>query len=88
MFNNAIQFSKEICDILGNDISIIMHVINTLMFSNEEPWAKKGRNKDLPIDCYNGAEICELIGTYLFDQINAISKKKKKKKWDCSETPD
>ena len=56
-----------------------MHVINTLMFSNEEPWAKKDRNKDLPIDCYNGAEICELIGTYLFDQINAISKKKKKK---------
>ena len=56
-----------------------MHVIDTLMFSNEEPWAKKDRNKDLPIDCYNGAEICELIGTYLFDQINAISKKKKKK---------
>ena len=27
------------------------------MFSNEEPWAKKDRNKDLPIDCYNGAEI-------------------------------
>ena len=50
------------------------------MFSNEEPWAKKDRNKGLPIDCYNGAEICELIGTYLFDQINAISKKKKKKK--------
>ena len=50
------------------------------MFSNEEPWAKKDRNKGLPIDCYNGAEICELIGTYLFDQINAISKKKKKKR--------
>ena len=25
IFNNAIQFAKEICDILDNDISIIMH---------------------------------------------------------------
>ena len=77
MFNNAIQFAKEICDILDNDISIIMYAKNTLLFSNGEPWVKKDgdRNFDVPMGCYDGAEICELIGTYLLYQINNVISK-------------
>ena len=74
MFNNAIQFAKEICDILDNDSSIIMYAKNTLLFSNGEPWVKKDgdRNFDVPMGCYDGAEICEVIGTYLLYQINNV----------------
>ena len=77
MFNNAIQFAKEICDILDNDFSIIMYAKNTLLFSNGEPWVKKDgdRNFDVPMGCYDGAEICELIGTYLLYQINNVISK-------------
>ena len=40
-FNSTIQFAKEISDIPDNDISIIIHARNTLLFSNGEPWIKK-----------------------------------------------
>ena len=40
-FNSTIQFAKEISDIPDNDISIIIHARNTLLFSNGEPWVKK-----------------------------------------------
>ena len=53
LFNNAMQFAKEIYDIPDNDISIIMHSKNTLLFSNGEPWVKKDgdKNFDLPMGC-------------------------------------
>ena len=41
LFNSTIQFAKEISDIPDNDISIIIHARNTLLFSNGEPWVKK-----------------------------------------------
>ena len=47
------------------------------MFSNGEPWVEKNGNKDfdVPMGCYDGAEICELTGTYLhYQKINVISK--------------
>ena len=72
LFNNAIQFAKEI-----NDISIIIHARNTLLFSNGEPWVRKNgdENFDIPVGCYDGAEICELIGTYSLYQINNVISK-------------
>ena len=54
-----------------------MYAKNTLLFSNGEPWVKKDgdRNFDVPMGCYDGAEICELIGTYLLYQINNVISK-------------
>ena len=42
------------------------------MFSNGGPCIKKDCDEDfdVPMSCYDGAEICELIGTYLLYQIN------------------
>ena len=70
LFNNAIQFAKEICDIPDNYISIIIHVRNILP-SNGEPWVKKDGDEDfdVPMGCSDGEEICALIGTYLLHQI-------------------
>ena len=67
-FNNAIQFAKETCDIPDNNISVIMHAKDTLSFSNGEPWVKNDGDEDfnVPMGCYDGAEICELIGSYYF----------------------
>ena len=54
-----------------------MHAKNTLLFSNGEQWFKKDGNKnfDVPMGCYDGAEICELIGIYLLYQINNVISK-------------
>ena len=73
-FNSEIQFAKEISDIPDNDI--LIHARNTLLLSNGEPWVKKDgdENFDVPMGCYDGAETCELIGTYLLYQINNVKK--------------
>ena len=68
------EFVKEICDISDSKFSIIMHSRNVLLFSNGRPCVKKGSDEDfdVPMECYDGTEICKLIGTYLLYQINNI----------------
>ena len=36
----------------------------TLLFNNNEPWVKKTgeENYDVPMSCYDGTEVCELVG--------------------------
>ena len=46
---------------------------NTLLFSDGEPWVKKDdKNFDAPMSCYDRAEMCELVGTYLLNQLKVI----------------
>ena len=49
----------------------------TLLFSDGEPWVKKDQENDfdVPMGCYDGAEVCKLVGTYQLDQLKvAIAK--------------
>ena len=49
----------------------------TLLFSYSKPWAKKEdeHNFDVSMCCYHGAEVCELVGTYLLSQLKAVTAK-------------
>ena len=53
LFNNTIQLAKGICEIPDNNISMIMHARNTLLFCKGEPWVKKDvdKNFDVPMGC-------------------------------------
>ena len=77
LFNYVIRFAKEVCAIRYNYISIIMYAGNTLLFSNGEPWVRKDGDQSFAVvmDCYDRAEIYELIGTYLLNQINNVISK-------------
>ena len=46
----------------------------TLLFSDGEPWVKKDDEDDFnaTMGCYDRAEVCELVGTYLLNQIKVI----------------
>ena len=43
-------------------------------FSDGEPWVEKDDEDDfdIPMGCYNGAELCELVGTYLLNQLKVV----------------
>ena len=60
LFNKAIEFAKETC-FISNDISIIIQ---------EAPWIKKTGNENfkLPMGCFGGTDICDLVGSYIFCQ--------------------
>ena len=67
LFHKAINFVKTSRDIPDKDISIIMQSRRTLLFNNKEPWLKKSVNEefDVPMGCFDGAEVCELVGVYI-----------------------
>ena len=46
----------------------------TLLISDGEPWVKKDDEDDfdVPVGCYYGAEMCELVGTYLLNQLKVV----------------
>ena len=73
-FNNAIQYACEITEITNHDISIIKHSRKTLLFNNNQPWQKKSGDPDfdVPMGCYDGAEVCELVGIYILNKLSNI----------------
>ena len=78
LFNKAIAFAKSYCDISENDITIIMHARKNLVFYDKQLWTKKSYNNDfdVPMGCFDGAEVCELVGTYLLNQLPHLFDKK------------
>ena len=71
---NSIQFAKEVTTVSDNDMRIIMQSIKTLLFNEKKPWVK--RCGDVPMRCYDGAEVCELVVSYLLDKVSNIIDKK------------
>ena len=77
LFHKAINFVKTICDIPEKDISIIIQSRTTLLFNNKEPWLKKSGNEefDVPMGCFDGAEVCELVGVYILHLLKTVKRK-------------
>ena len=49
----------------------------TLLFQNSEPWVRKlgNENFDVPMGCYDGAELCELVGSFILNKLTSIVNK-------------
>ena len=78
LLDNAINISKSICNISEQDILIIMQARRTLLFNDGEPWVKKTSNEEfhVPVGCFDGVEICELVGIYNLNLLKSIIRKK------------
>ena len=77
LFKDSLSFAKSACEISSDDISIIMQARKTLLFLNGEPWVKKSGNQDfdVPMGCFDGAEVCELVGSYILKKLSSIINK-------------
>ena len=53
-----------------SDKAIIKHSRKTLLFHNKLPWEKKSGDPDfdVPMGCYDGAEICKLVGIFILNK--------------------
>ena len=55
------------------DIDVINHARKSLLFDGSNTWIKKqGGSFDVSMGAYDGAEVCELVGTYM---LNVLPKK-------------
>ena len=72
LLSKAISFAKNYTTISDNDIDIIMHCRKSLLFDNETAWTKKNDNDmfDVTMGSFDGAEVCELIGLFLLNNLS------------------
>ena len=66
LLKEAIEFAKTHVPINDKEMGTILHARKSLLFDKTHTWIKKkGGLFDVTMGAYDGAEICELVGTYL-----------------------
>ena len=77
LLNNAIKFASQKCTHSENDLSITMQSRQTLLFYGKQPWLKETliENFDVPVGCYDGTEVCKLVGCYILNQLTTVMRK-------------
>ena len=72
LLSKAISFAKNYTSISDKDIDIIMHCRKSLLFDNETAWTKKNHSDmfDVTMGSFDGAEVCELIGLFLLNNLS------------------
>ena len=67
LLNKALDFTSNYIEICEEDKEIILQAKQSLLFHDYVPWAKKNSPNtfDVTMGSYDGAESCELVGTYL-----------------------
>ena len=63
----AITYVKTVVNISDEEINTIMHPRKSLLFSSTDIWRKKNGDPDfdVTIGSFDGAELCELVGSYV-----------------------
>jgi len=74
LFNTVLNFAKGITTITNDELDIINQSRKALLFFEKDPWVRKiGREDfDVPMGCFDGAEICELVGSYILYQLRSV----------------
>ena len=78
LLKNAISCSKHYVTITDQEVDIIMHSRKSLLFDQGTAWIKKNDDGlfDVTMGSYDGAEVCELVGLLILDQLgNQYGKK-------------
>ena len=72
LLSKAISFAKNYTTISDKDINIIMHCRKSLLFDNKTAWTKKNHSSmfDVTMGSFDGAEVCELIGLFLLNNLS------------------
>ena len=70
LLSEALNFAKAHTTIGIKEMETIFHARKSLIFDNNGTWIKKeGGLFDVTMGAYDGAEVCELVGTYLLSLI-------------------
>ena len=70
LLDAAISWARTKITISDDIVSIIKHARKSLLFHDGDEWVKKsGDLFDVTMGSYDGAEVCELVGLYILDQM-------------------
>ena len=68
LLTKCLKFAEEKVQISNDDRKIIYHA--SLLFNEGSTWMKKDGLFNVTMRAYDGAEVCELVGTFLLDKIS------------------
>ena len=72
LLNAALDLTSNYENITDDERDIILHAKKSCLFNDEEHWGKKESTAnlfDVTMGSYDGAETCELVGSFLLHQI-------------------
>ena len=71
LLTEALAFASNYYTITDSEKQIIIQAKNAPLFTNNEAWRKKAEdsNFDVTMGSFDGAETCELVGSYLLSQL-------------------
>ena len=73
LLSKCLSFAETKVQITKDDKKILYHSRKSLLFDRENTWMKKGGDLfDVAMAVYDGAEVCELVGTFLLEKIREI----------------
>ena len=57
-----------------DEIEIILHACKTVLIYDNQTWKKKSNKDmfDIPMGSYHGAEICDLVGLYILNELSDV----------------
>ena len=66
LLRDALNFARQSTEITLEEERVIMHARKPLLFNGDKEWVKKSKAGlfDVTMGSFDGAEICELVGTY------------------------
>ena len=71
LFEKALTFAKTHTTIKRDELSAIRHARKSLLFHKNETWikSKTSNSFDVTMGSYDGAEVCELVGLYILNEL-------------------
>ena len=74
LFNRSIEFARNITSTNDEELEIIFQARRTILFNSGNPWVKKNGDGDfdVPMGCYDGAEVCELVGAFMLNCLEHV----------------
>ena len=71
LLQNAINFAEQHIGIRNEHKTFIKHARKSLLFSNDQIWVKRKTSLfDVTMGTFGGAEVCELVGTFLLFKLS------------------
>ena len=71
LFTAALEWAGEHVEISDETKEILIQSKKSFLFHSDEPWRKKGgKNFDITMGSFDGAESCDLVGLYLLSQLD------------------
>ena len=74
LLNKAFDFASNYDNITADERNIIIHAKSSILIHKNQPWQKKGNTTfDVTMGSFDGAETCELVGSFLLSQLQHLN---------------